>query len=211
MLLRELLLPVLVVFSLTAIIQRATAQDANANDRKSQIEPFRDEKTGLQFIDVPGLERTKAHRYEEPGLGYDVTYRSKLGLRCTIYVYTLGQANISEGPFGADIRQQLQQAKGDIVSAHKQGIYQKAEEISGDIVVLGESDNAPRIHRSRFRLRRFDKDWVSYIYLTGYKKHFVKLRCTLPSEQQAECEKELAKVLARLGVMLTADDGDERS
>lgn len=204
MLTRKRLFLLLVVLCVSKPMHLGFTQAADPdNEEKARLEPFRDEHTGLEFADIPGFQRDKVHRYDSPGLGYDVTYHSKQGVRCTIYVFNLGISNISQGPSGDAVKKHFEQAKADIAAAQKQGLHQSATEISSDIVVLGDADDAPRMRRSQFKIRRFDKDWISYIYLTGYKKRFLKIRCTLPADKQAEAEKEFARILDRLETMLT--------
>lgn len=126
MLMRKRFFLLLIVLCVSTFMHRGAAQAADPdNEEKARLEPFRDEVTGLEFTDVPGFQRDKVHHYDNPGLGYSIDYESKLGVRCTIYVFT------------------------------------------------------------------------------GYKRQFLKIRCTLPADKQAECEKEFAEILARLESMLT--------
>ncbi len=186
----------------TALLLVSCAVRFVAGQDETKKEPFHDEKTGLVFEDVNGFERLDTHHFKGRGLGYSVDYRSKSGIRISVYVYDFELPEIPDGPFSPLIKQQYENSKRDIIQAKEQGAYQEAEELANEVIVLGEDDEAPKLRKATFRVRRSDKDWISYIYLTGYKKHFLKVRSTLPADNRAACEKEAAAVLAQLGKML---------
>jgi hypothetical protein len=164
--------------------------------------PFRDEKTGLEYTDVPGFERLDVHRFEQAGLGYSIDYRAAGGVRVSLYVFDFGLKEIPDGPFSPVARQVFDQAKGDIRRAKEQGIYQDAVELSNEVVLLGDDAEGPLLRKATFQLRRNDADHVSYIYVTGHKNHFFKVRVTLPADDQAAHEKLAARLLTRVGEML---------
>lgn len=192
------------VLFLAALVGLSWTSAATSTDVDSPP-VFRDGKTGLEFRDIEGLKRLDVYRYDQPELGYAVDYESPQGMRISIYVYDLGVADIPDGAFSDVVKQQFEQAKGDIRRARDQGKYQDADEILNEVVVLGDSESSPKMRRSRFNLRRDDRAWISHVYLTGYKKNFVKIRCSYPADHEAVSEKLFAKLLAKLGEMLAPD------
>lgn len=163
---------------------------------------FRDDRTGLAFTDIPGFERGDVHRYDNPALGYSVGYSSKLGMGVTIYVYTFAVPDIPDGPFSAEVRGQIEQATRDILKKKSDGTYQKVEELAHEVVVLGEDAAAPKMRKAAFKTRYKDTDLVSYVYVTGHRGHFVKVRASMRASNQAACEKAASQILRRLGQML---------
>jgi hypothetical protein len=166
--------------------------------------PYRDEQMGLVFADIDGLDRLDVYHFEQKELGYSVDYETPQDMRVSIYVYDLGIDGIADGAFSETVKQQLEQAKGDIRRAREQGRYQAAEEVQADVVVLGETDTAPKMRHARFKLRRDDRDWISHIYLTGHRQKFVKVRCSFPAEHEVASEKLLARVLSQLSANMAA-------
>lgn len=188
----------------------STAQYLSAQDNPSPLDnAFRDPDTGLQFTDIEGFVRDKVHQYEQPGLGYSVDYDSQNGLRFTIYVYDFGLESIAEGPFTEPARAQMKRAVGDIFRAREKGHYENVTTLWSGVIFLGDTDTSPKMRKASFRLRRNGQDYVSQLYLTGFKNHFIKVRCSFPSTKEAECIGEVQRLTEHIGKMLSANPATE--
>ena len=173
----------------------------NLGDNVQGYPEYRHRKTGIVFVDVDGFKREDVHRYDKAALGYSVEYNSEAGVRITIYVYDFGLKEIPTGPFSPIIRQQSLRARGDIYRAKEKGSYQDVKDMWSGIVMLGDNERAPLIRKLSFTLRRDDQDHRSELYLTGFKKHFLKIRVTFPSEKEAECHDDGQETTLENGLM----------
>jgi hypothetical protein len=171
---------------------------------------FRDDKTGLEFADIEGFQRTDVHRYKQAGLGYSVDYFSDAGIRVTVYVYDFELPAIPDGPDSELVKTNIEQAKGDIFRAKEQGLYQAVEQLSDCVITLDPEAGGAKVRKMSFKVRRDDKDNLSTLYLTGYKNHFVKVRITYAADNKQKCEQEIAKVTARLASMLKTTPPEEK-
>lgn len=200
------------VFLFSAVMLLCLTAGAKAQDDPSPLDnAFHDPKTGLHFTDIEGFVRDKVHQYEQPGLGYSIDYDSQNGLRFTIYVYDFGLESIPDGPFTEPARAQMKRAVGDIFRAREKGHYENVTTLWSGVMFLGDNDTSPKMRRASFRLRRNGQDFVSQLYLTGYKNHFIKVRCSFPSTKEAECVREVQSLTEHIGRMLSVKKPDTES
>jgi hypothetical protein len=135
---------------------------------------------------IAGIPRDgKVQDYEKtsPGLGRSVQFLRK-NWRIDVYVYDLKKSSIPNDPASAVIREQLAQAKGDILQAEKQGSY-------ANVVVRGEYTANDSKGRTRFACLVLDY-WHkstaatvdSYLCVTGVNNKFFKIRMTTPKNPE---------------------------
>jgi hypothetical protein len=160
------------------------------------------DKLELAFPDIDGFQKGKINRYPQPGLGYSIGYITPEKILATIYVYNGGLDKIPDGPGSEAVKQQILNAKGDIYELKKRGDYdtvtprgdEKPQEVP-----LGKGAKALRLS---FEIGFDGQKLVSYIFVTGYKNHFVKIRFSYPAAEKDKGEKGLQKVLTEVGTLL---------
>jgi hypothetical protein len=145
-----------------------------------------------KLIDVRDYEK------EYPGLGVGIMYRTNT-FKADVFLYDLGNPSIPSGAASQVITDQFEQARGDVYTLEKRGIYK-------DIAVLIQKETVnmgdfPFLH-SRMTFTQDDIKRVSHLYLAGYKGQFVKVRITYFFNNTADGEQSLAEFLNTLGISL---------
>ncbi len=168
--------------------------------QQAQGEPYLHRATGIVFPDkIAGLENVEVTDYEakHPGLGIGISYR-KPEIKADIYLYKGGLSHIPEGINSSLITQHFEQVVGDIYTYEKKGMYHSVKKLSEGEISLG---NQPALSSS-FSYFQADIERVSYIYLTGYDKHFLKIRFTYFKSAETSGKPSLAKFLEKIGKLL---------
>lgn len=138
-----------------------------------------------------------AHKYDDPRLGASYQYLGG-GLSLTIYVYDLGAENI---PDGGDTRiacEAFEGAKGDVLHAGYQNVVVKSQQLAR----LDPAAESPVAREAVFEYTRSDRPTVSYLWLTGAAKEFVKLRFSIDDKYRDELAEARRTVLNALGAAL---------
>lgn len=164
--------------------------------QQAQGEPYLHRATGIVFPDkIAGFENTKVTDYEamQPGLGIGISYRQPK-IRADIYLYKGGLSRIPEGINSSLITQHFQQCVNDI---HNGG-YSSVKKLSAGEISLG---NQPALSAS-FSYSENDIEEVSYLYLTGYDNHFLKIRFTYFKSAETSGKASLAEFLEKIGKLL---------
>src|ERR1017187_5080616 len=129
---------------------------------------------------VAGLPHGQPHDYEKtnPGLGYSIKFMQP-GWAIDVYIYTLNLKSISDDPMSEVVKQQLAQAKSDVLKMEKRGEY-------ANVVVKDDYIVNDAVGRTRFVCSALTFDQKkqsgfsvdSYICLTSSKNKFFKIRMT---------------------------------
>jgi hypothetical protein len=134
------------------------------------------------------------HRYDDPRLGASYQYLGG-GLSLTVYVYDLGAENI---PDGGDTRlacEAFEGAKGDVLHAGYQDLTVKSQQLAR----LDPAAEVPTAREAVFEYTRADRPTVSYLWITGAAKEFVKLRFSVDAQYRDELVEARRTVLTTLG------------
>jgi len=134
------------------------------------------------------------HKFEQPALGYAYQYLGR-SLSLTIYVYDLGVADIPDGGDTNVTCEQFEQAKYDVTRAGYANTVLKSEQL----VRLAPPDDALLAREALFEFEREGHPTISYLWLTGVAKNFVKLRFSLDSNLRDETAEARRAVLTALG------------
>lgn len=136
----------------------------------------------------------KPHQYDDPRLGASYQYLGG-GLSLTVYVYDLGAENI---PDGGDTRlacEAFEGAKGDVLHAGYQDLLVKSEQLAR----LDPAAERPTAREAVFEYTRADQPTVSFLWVTGAAKEFVKLRFSVNTQYRDELVEARRTVLTTLG------------
>lgn len=134
------------------------------------------------------------HAYENPRLGVSYDYGGE-GLLLSIYVYDAGVESIPDGADNMAVCEQFEEAKGGVVRAGYRDVSLKSEQM----VRLSPPADSPQAREAVYELVRKDRPMISYVWVTGVAKHFVKLRFTLDAQLRDEAQEARRAVLDALG------------
>lgn len=159
-------------------------------------------EAGLRFPDRLGsVTLWKGDRYPQAALGHGVEYRAP-GFAGSVYVYDGGNPNIPDGTANNIVRAQFTQARNDIFAIQRQRNLPDPQLITERPIRAGNIE----FLAASYRFVRNDVDSVSLVALTGFRRHFVKLRVSVPAASGAagtaqidEFVQSVARLLADAG------------
>ena len=141
---------------------------------------------------------------DHPGLGVGILYRSSdPAIYADFYIYNLGIKSIPDGSNTKEIHDQWKQAEDDIYTLEKQGKYLSVKKLYEASALLGMDRNAPTALRADFSYTSNGTKKLSYLYLLGYKKNFIKIRFTFPETLKKEGEKVMWDFTTAFGKMIS--------
>src|SRR6476659_6490868 len=136
----------------------------------------------------------QSHKYDDSRLGASYQYFGG-GLSLTVYVYDLGAENI---PDGGDTRlacEAFEGAKGDVMHAGYQNVVLKSQQLAR----LDPTAESPVAREAVFEYTRSNRPTVSYLWVTGASKEFVKLRFSIDEQYRDELAEARRTVLNAVG------------
>ena len=138
-----------------------------------------------------------AHGFGDPRLGVGYQYNGA-GLALTIYVYDGGITDIPDGGDTIASCQQFEQSKSEIQSAGYANVVLKSQQL----VRLLPPDAAPVAREAVLELERGGHPVISYLWMTGFDKNFIKLRFSLDAALRDEVSEARRAVLDALGAAM---------
>ncbi len=120
---------------------------------------------------------------ENPGLGYTIAYHGGDQGEATVFVYSLGQHDIPNGPMSEVIVRQLNQATRELIW-HSQTVGRTAELVSR--YGTRSPDRGAEFLCAEFILTDASGARRTFIYVTGCAKNFVKIRVTLRTNDETD-------------------------
>jgi hypothetical protein len=139
----------------------------------------------------------EAHGFGDPRLGVGYQYNGA-GLALTIYVYDGGITDIPDGGDTIAACQQFEQAKSEIQSAGYSNVVLKSQQL----VRLEPPDAAPVAREAVLELVRGGHPVISYLWITGFDRNFIKLRFSLDAALRDEVSDARRAVLDALGAAM---------
>jgi hypothetical protein len=131
----------------------------------------------------------------QPGLGYTIAYHGPSGEQATVYVYDLGISGIPDGPLNAAVRAAFDQATTAAMAAA--GLLDMTVELVDRYGTGNLNDGAQYLCAEFMIQTNSGTHKRSYLYLTGYKGKFVKIRATVPtSDPTVATAREFADAIA---------------
>jgi hypothetical protein len=137
------------------------------------------------------------YHYQPASLGVSYQYVGS-GLSLTVYVYDEGVADLPDGGDTVPNCYQFEQAKYDVQHAG----YGDVKLVSERLVRLAPPDDAPLAREASFEFVRDGRPTISYLWITGFAKNFVKLRFSLDADLRSEVPEARAAILGALGATL---------
>ncbi|MBV9836185.1 MAG: hypothetical protein JO055_17335 [Alphaproteobacteria bacterium] len=159
-------------------------------------------EVGLQFPDRLGsVPLWKGERYPEAVLGHGVEYRAPQ-FAGSVYVYNAGNPAIPDGTANDVVRTQFARARSEIAAYQRQQNLPEPQLLSDKPIRV----NAVEFLSASYRLVRSNVESLSLIAMTGYRRHFIKIRVTVPAasgdagtRQMEEFVQNVARMLADAG------------
>lgn len=145
----------------------------------------------------PLLTDGEAHGFGDPRLGVGYQYDGA-GLALTIYVYDGGIADIPDGGDNIAVCRQFEQSKSEIQSAGYSNVVLKSQQL----VRLEPPDATPVAREAVLELERGGHAVISYLWITGFDRNFIKLRFSLDAGLRDEVSDARRAVLDALGAAM---------
>lgn len=121
------------------------------------------------------------HVYDDPRGGISYAYGAS-GMMLTVYVYDAGIKDIPDGGNSRLVCELSESAKQDVRSAGYNDVQLKSEQM----VRLSDTSGEPMIRESVFEFDTNNSHRISYVWITGAAKYFVKLRFTTLEQFRGE-------------------------
>lgn len=155
------------------------------------------EEAGLRFPEwIGSATQAKGQRYPQPGLGHGIDYRGQ-GYGASIYVYDRGAKDIADGVASAIVLSEFARARNDIIAIQKQQ-KQPEPQLVGERTIKVDGIE---FLTATYRYTRNDVDALSVVAVTGFRRHFVKVRV---SARAADGPAQLDEFIQNVGRFLAA-------
>ncbi len=159
----------------------------------SHADTYKHDPTGICFPEeLAGMTRGKIRDLETdfPGYGLSVGY-SAPRINATIYIYNLERDEIKDGAGTDFINLYFMQLIEDIYAIEERGFYSSVNKLSESVTFLGTGDDSQQFLKASFEYVQQKVKRRSYMYLTGSRNHFFKIRYTYHASAIADAEKML--------------------
>lgn len=163
---------------------------------QEQRTPYYSPDLGLTFpATLAGLAIDSITDWEQkrPGMGQSIAYVSPQ-VKATIFIYTAGLPQIREGIESSSAQASFIQAMNEIFMAEKWGFLTSASLLESNRVAIASAGKVITLLHAAFQLGEDGTERLSYLYVTGYRNRFVKLRLTYDSLDQDETQQHLSVV-----------------
>lgn len=136
----------------------------------------------------------KPHKYEPAALGSSYQYNGA-GISLTIYVYDAGVTSIPDGGDTVANCYLFEQTKREIGAAG----YSDVRLVSQQLVRLSPPDDVPLAREAVFKFVRNEQPTLSYLWMTGVAKHFLKIRFSMDPNHRDEAQVARRFLLTEIG------------
>ena len=120
---------------------------------------------------------------DNPGLGYTIAYHGGDKGEATVFVYTNGEHDIPDGPISAMVIAEFNRTTREIISFRQTG-GTRMELVSR--YGTGSPDRGEEFLCAEFILTDAQGARRTFVYVTGYAKHFLKIRVTLRTNEATD-------------------------
>lgn len=173
-------------------------------DTRLDPSPYKHEKTGIVFPSHLGLFKKQGQAvYSPESSGISVRYMYN-DVKMDIYLYNQGIKNIPDG--NSDIL--LQHFKQNLRDIGAIGFYTNLKSESAGTLTFTGRDYRLECLFARLKFGEVkpgpaaQETSITYILLTGWKQHFLKVRCTFKDDAERSKEKAMNNCLEELEKIL---------
>ena len=145
---------------------------------------YSDDKLGIEFPGSVGdCKFVKMEKYDKSSLGYCVRYVCEPWLNADVFVYDKGVRDIPDGCTQKIFEDEIAEINAVINIMEERGLYKNVKKIESG---LWPDKDKPICMFSRHEYSLDGRDMVSDSYVVGYKKNFIKIRCSYLKEKEKE-------------------------
>lgn len=156
-------------------------------------------EAGLQFPDRLGTAtQVKGQRYPQPGLGHGIDYNGQT-YGASVYVYDRGAKDITDGIASAIVRSEFTRARNDIAAIQKQQNLPEPQLVGERTVKV----DGIEFLTATYRYTRNNVETLSTVAVTGFRRHFVKLRVSTRASDGTEAAERIDGFVQAVGRFLT--------
>jgi len=158
------------------------AQQPVTTPRPTTAGPYVEPGTGLVFPETLGsLVRSRDVTNYGGGGGVKIRYSGPELTAVDVYVYTAGLTGLPDVIDNPEVVKEFDDCKQAILLNRRYGAVQ----LDDKVTKLREDCRSSDARVSTFALRYEGVDSISYLYLSRYRGHFLKIRATYPRASEA--------------------------
>ncbi len=164
-----------------------TGQNAHFETKKNFVLPK--EIAGIPFEEITVYEK------QDPGHGVAYQYQNQDAV-IDISVFDGGYSKIEEGIFSEGVHHFFEDAKSQIAAVEFQGYYHITEILQDDSISIGDR----QFLYFNFNFEDGLEHKSSHLFLSAFDGHFLKIRLTVPEENN---DQVLANFIADFGELIS--------
>ncbi len=194
----------------TAVTPTETDPATHAASKETRAPAvWTDPASGVGFPARLGAADLLGHkRYPQPGLGVSVRYVTAAKLKVDIFVYNGSNPRIPDGADAPVVVAEASHALREIREVARAGHYANLREIRDDDAVFGLGGAKTDFRRVTFVFDQSGAAYDSELYITGYRRNFIKVRATYPVAQRDAGRRDVHELLNALGARLAGEVRD---
>lgn len=160
-------------------------------------------ETNIKFPPkLSGWTRSDIKLFPLKQAGVQIDYLRAGSAKTSIYIYNGGIADIPTGIDSEVIKSVFEVSQKEILNLVDSGKYNKVQKLQDSTQILTIDNNTVKALVSQYRItgtENLQQPIFSWIILTGYKGHFLKIRCTRNDIETIEKgQEELKSLIAEL-------------
>jgi hypothetical protein len=167
--------------------------------------------TGLRFpLQVNDWKRKEVRTFSQKEWGVQIGYALDGFAKADLYIYNGGSVTIPTGIDSDIVRKEFYGVQGAILDQGKTGKYMYTEKVLDSAPEIKTDKGIAKVLVAMYRLAVPDKQtapFSSWILLTGYINHFIKIRYSHDADQFEKGQEALKVLITEL---LKANEGETK-
>jgi len=149
---------------------------------------FTHEETNLHFPEcLSSWKQTKVTKFPEKNLGVEIDYSGPNKAVASFYVYMGGIDKIPTGSENAVVQKEFSNLQKQVEGALKTKFQDVSKLLESSPEISSEQQKAT-LSVAAFQFSNNGHRWLSWVLITGYKSHFLKLRYTQCFDKDGDIE-----------------------
>ncbi len=179
---------------LLGVVVQATMSPDEEVAKINVLETYTHKPTGYRFApSLAGAKLKEVRRYEDSRLGESVLYITKSLGHVNFILYDMGVGGITDGPDSSLVKDSFASSVNDINSFANQGFYKRALCTNVDASQFRSKTTMPLFNVAECFIERAETGdkRVSWVLITGSRKHLLKIRYTAPASAESDAREFL--------------------
>ena len=164
------------------------------------VATYTNAQTRLRFpSELGNWVRTAVKVFPEKELGVQVGYARQGFAKADLYIYNGGMTNIPTGVDSKVVQEEFTKTEGHILRLAKMGQYKNVQKILDSTPEITADTGVAKLLVTMYRITIPSyqaEPLFSWILLTGYKNHFLKLRYSHNADEIEKGQEELKMLIA---------------